>query len=396
MFSTLFRSFEHLLMGSKRTILMVQLCMHRTHDEQNAYPRPPQKFCDKRKTLCLDMDDTLTYMTFERVRDSYSGELREYDAIVTAQDNPEDWGMVYFRPYLRTFLEAVSKVFEVVVFTAACREYADQILDAIDPENKLFHHRLYRESCKECIVNPSVPDAKVYVKDLRVLGRDLKDIILVDNSLLCFSYQLDNGVVCNPFKGASDDTELIAVLEVLTIIDKSPNTDVRRIFKRMYGLTNIIAEYSAKGGRHGIKRHPTALDSLLDTPVSSNKRLIDMTEPEVHSSEAIPQATQSSVYPKSGLRDSGRHELDPDNKNQGYFPRAQKVVLPAVPAPPIFINTILPGLEPIPTPIQSLYANILNSNFSRQSLIATPRPEKMMNVSAKLGPIAREYSNLRE
>ena len=56
------------------------------------------------------MDDTLTFMTFQRVSDEISGDLRDYDTIVTAQENPDDWGMVYFRPYLRTFLEGVSKM----------------------------------------------------------------------------------------------------------------------------------------------------------------------------------------------------------------------------------------------------------------------------------------------
>ena len=130
--------------------------------------RPPPALPDRR-TLCLDMDDTLTFMTFQRVSDEISGDLRDYDTIVTAQENPDDWGMVYFRPYLRTFLEGVSKMYEVVVLTAACSEYADQILDQIDPEGRLIHHRLYRESCQEYTPNPEAPDGKVYIKDLRVL-----------------------------------------------------------------------------------------------------------------------------------------------------------------------------------------------------------------------------------
>ena len=117
--------------------------------------------------------------------------------------------MVYFRPYLRTFLEAVLKKFEVVVLlTAVCSEYADQNLDAIDPEGRLIHHRLYRESCQECTPNPEAPDAKVYIKDLRVLRRPLNRVILIDNFVLCFAYQLEDGIVCNPYKGSFDDREL--------------------------------------------------------------------------------------------------------------------------------------------------------------------------------------------
>ena len=331
----------------------------------------------------MDMDDTLTFMTFERVKDSYSDNLREYDTIVTAQDNPDDWGMVYFRPYVRTFLEAVSKVFEVVVLTATCKEYADQILNAIDPEKRLIHHRLYRDSCQECIANPSIPESKVYVKDLRVLGRNLSDVILIDNSLLCFSYQLDNGIVCNPFKGASDDTELLTILEVLSIVNRNPGADVTRLFKKMYGLSSIIAEYSSKGGRSGIKRHPTGLDELLDSPIHGAMRLADLSEPDIFSpTKATPRKPHagtpatSARYPKSGLRVSGRHEhipLDIDDGFEALFPKAPRPSLAAAPAPtlaapPIFINTILPRMEPISTPIHSIYSSIINSNNFRQSL----------------------------
>lgn len=221
---------------------------------------PPSTFPD-RLTLCLDMDDTLTLMSFEQIKDS-KGDILKYDSTVAAPDNPEDWGMVYFRPFLRTFLAAVSAKFEVVVFTAACKEYADQILDVIDPTKSLIHHRLYRDDCREC----QHSEGMVYLKDLRVLNRDLKRTILVDNSLLCFACQLDNGIVCNPFRGNQDDSELITILHVLTIVTAEPQIDdVRRLFRKMYGLSRIMAEYQLSGGRYGVNRKKQFenLDTML-------------------------------------------------------------------------------------------------------------------------------------
>jgi CTD small phosphatase-like protein 2 len=38
----------------------------------------------------------------------------------------------------------MNEKFEVVIFTAARQDYADNILDRIDPEKKFFSARLYR------------------------------------------------------------------------------------------------------------------------------------------------------------------------------------------------------------------------------------------------------------
>ena len=44
-------------------------------------------------------------------------------------------------------LEKLSKMFEMVIFTAGKKEYADKILDQIEGKNKYFKRRLYREDC---------------------------------------------------------------------------------------------------------------------------------------------------------------------------------------------------------------------------------------------------------
>jgi Dullard-like phosphatase family protein len=319
-------------------------------------------------------------MTFERVRDARTGELRPYDTIVTAQDNPEDWGMVYFRPYLRTFLEAVCKVFEVVLFTAACKEYADQIVNAIDPDNRFFEFRLYRDSCQECTPDPSHPESKIYIKDLRVLGRDLSDVVLIDNSLLCFACQLNNGIVCNPFKGGSEDKELISILDVLSMLNRSPEMDTRRFFRKMYGLSDIIREYSNKGGRTGVRGfHQSALDEFLDTPTQAKREIVvnndnlisqKSTAMNTPTSRELTGANQQAKDSASEIRTISRHalyfEATDDVDYRVERPPRSAVSTPRIAAPPIFINTILPGLEHTRTPIQTLYNSIVcNQNRSR-------------------------------
>jgi len=47
------------------------------------------------------------------------------------------------RPFAEEFLEEMSKIFEVVIFTAAMEDYADFILNIIDSKKKITA-KLYR------------------------------------------------------------------------------------------------------------------------------------------------------------------------------------------------------------------------------------------------------------
>jgi len=39
----------------------------------------------------------------------------------------------------------MSEMYEIAIFTASVKDYADSILDSLDRENKLIKYRLYRQ-----------------------------------------------------------------------------------------------------------------------------------------------------------------------------------------------------------------------------------------------------------
>lgn len=63
-----------------------------------------------------------------------------------AQSSENEVGHFLVRPYAQQFILEMSEFYELVVFTAAVQEYADWILDLIDPQ-KCIAHRLYRQHC---------------------------------------------------------------------------------------------------------------------------------------------------------------------------------------------------------------------------------------------------------
>ena len=62
-----------------------------------------------------------------------------------------------------------------MIFTASLDSYAEAVVKVLDPDGTLIEHIFSRDSCH-------IGKDGSYQKDLRIIDRDPKDIILVDNS----------------------------------------------------------------------------------------------------------------------------------------------------------------------------------------------------------------------
>ena len=145
---------------------------------------------------------------------------------------------VFIRKGAKEFLTEVSKYFVVGIFTASVKAYADAVIDYLDPNKNLIQFRLYRNNC----IN--VND-KIFVKDLRIIkGIDIKDIILLDNSIYSFSAQINNGILVNSFFNDKNDIELYNVLGyLLNFLVKAE--DVRVVNEQFFNFDKIINDLSA-------------------------------------------------------------------------------------------------------------------------------------------------------
>ena len=97
------------------------------------------------------------------------------------------------------------------MFTASSRSYADPVLDYLDPDHTLIHHRFYRENC--------IFTNNVHIKDLRIFSNyDLKDIILIDNVAYSFAYQMTNGIPIITWHSDMLDNELENLIDFMTYL----------------------------------------------------------------------------------------------------------------------------------------------------------------------------------
>ena len=155
---------------------------------------------NKEYSLVLDLDETLIHFK--------------------PQNNGEDGGILRVRPGINKFLDEVGKYYELIVFTTATQDYADELIDAIEEDKIYFEHRFYREHAT--IINND------FVKDLSRIGRPLDKIIIIDNMPQNFKLQKENGIIIKAFWGEDNsDTALLELIPILVNIAKDGG-DVRK------------------------------------------------------------------------------------------------------------------------------------------------------------------------
>ena len=192
--------------------------------EEKAVTLPSRK--NNKKTLILDMDETLIHADVD-FNFKFHNEILKFTC-----DNEEILIPLILRPHLFEFLDYAYEHFELIVFTASETDYANAILNYIEKDKKYFIKRLYRDSC--LYLNPGL-----YIKDLTILrNRNLKDIVIVDNSVYCFANQLSNGILISSFFNDQEDSMLLNLINYLNLLFDSE--DVREENKKYFQFENYL------------------------------------------------------------------------------------------------------------------------------------------------------------
>ncbi|TNV85823.1 hypothetical protein FGO68_gene8216 [Halteria grandinella] len=221
------------------------------------YGRRQQLFAKrtkKRKTIVFDIDETLVLASSKPhsiqqdvpPQQSNTTTIKFSGGWRSASGEPDQMAYLIFRPYLLEMLIELYQDFEIILFTKGTLEYAQAFSKAVHNyyfRSKLarpdfFSHYAFRMegygsglgsrspartvraldssnlgffshvlSFKECLYSG---ENQMHLKDLKILevGRNLQDIIIVDNTIKSFYLHMTNGIPIHDFEGDPTDRAL--------------------------------------------------------------------------------------------------------------------------------------------------------------------------------------------
>ena len=214
-----------------------------------------------KKTLVLDLDETLVHSQFGPF------EIPS-DVVINIEIENELHDIhVLIRPGVKEFLEKMSQIYEIVIFTASISKYAGPLLDILD-KDKFCNYRLFREHCT--LINTS------FAKDLKKLGRNLKDVIIVDNSPMAYLLNTENGIPILTWFDNKNDKELYKISPLLEFL--SQVNDVREYIPKIVinneisykNAMMVMDEYERNIDRYKQRRIKQIEDKDKDNLVDKN------------------------------------------------------------------------------------------------------------------------------
>lgn len=174
---------------------------------------------ETRKTVIFDLDETLVHCC-------KPGENSEIFIEILLPNGSLCQAGINIRPFALKCLTQLSQFFEIFIFTASQSCYANAVCNLLDPNQELIHQRFYRDHC----INMN----EILVKDLRIFAnRKVKNMVVVENSIHCMAYQLDNCIPIVSWFDNYQDNELEKIMNYVMTLKNLDDlrTENRKVFK---------------------------------------------------------------------------------------------------------------------------------------------------------------------
>ncbi|EDO14904.1 hypothetical protein Kpol_348p8 [Vanderwaltozyma polyspora DSM 70294] len=224
----------------------------------------------RKKKLVLDLDETLIHSISRSTPNSNNAQAH----LVEVKFPISGISTLYYvhkRPYCDLFLSKVCRWYDLIIFTASMKEYADPVIDWLETSFRgSFSKRFYRNDC-------ILRDGVGYIKDLSIVNAIpgshaasttshnnhnnnnnsntnsndnndnndtnahthqlqnnlLSEVILIDNSPVSYAMNVDNAIQVQGWISDPTDQDLLNLLPFLESLRNT--TDVRNILSLKNG-----------------------------------------------------------------------------------------------------------------------------------------------------------------
>ena len=184
---------------------------------------------ENNKILVIDLDETLIHTSFQKIQNPDL--IIQLDSTINKKtdnnknNNNENSNQkiveayIRIRPGVEAFLSQISKYYDIYVYSASSKNYLNTIIKNIDKNNiiKQCYCRddciMYVEDYEEDFDKPN--NKYKYIKDLKKINKELRNIVFIDNNTISFKLQEKNGI---PIKSWFDDYEDLELYKLIPIL----------------------------------------------------------------------------------------------------------------------------------------------------------------------------------
>ena len=183
---------------------------------------------DDKKILVIDLDETLIHTSFEKVQNpdltiQLDSNINKKNNINNNKNNipltKSVEAYIRIRPGVDQLLSQMSKYYDIYVYSASSKNYLNTIIKNIDKNNiiKQCYCRddciIYVEDYEEDFDKPN--NKYKYIKDLKKINKELRNIVFIDNNTISFKLQEKNGIPIKSWYGDYEDLELYKLIPIL-------------------------------------------------------------------------------------------------------------------------------------------------------------------------------------
>jgi TFIIF-interacting CTD phosphatase-like protein len=145
------------------------------------------------------------------------------------------------------FLQRLKPAFEIILFSDLEKEITDKIIEEIERDEKVFHHRLYR---RHMCFSPSSSD---FVKPIEKISRNLNKTIIIDHNPNLYEEESKNLITVpsfrpppsEPLQKLNKENSLLTALRTLETLAKNNPDSLTNALKSKESQLEEIREMSS-------------------------------------------------------------------------------------------------------------------------------------------------------